>query len=81
MAAAAGIEAEFIASNIYELPDRYQGKFDIALITIGVLSWMPDLTQFFEIAAGLLRPQWCPSLLYLCLPQLLQPARRRCRPL
>ncbi len=56
LAAAAGIEAEFIASNIYELPDRYQEKFDIALVTIGVLSWMPDLVRFFEIAAGLLRP-------------------------
>lgn len=56
LAAAAGIEAEFVAANIYELPDGYQGGFDIALITIGVLSWMPDLKRFFKIAAGLLRP-------------------------
>ena len=56
LAAAAGIEAEFVVANIYELPEQYQGKFDIALITIGVLSWMPDLKRFFEIAAGLLRP-------------------------
>lgn len=56
LAAAAGIEAEFMVSNIYEPPDGYQGRFDIALITIGVLSWMPDLKTFFEIAAGFLRP-------------------------
>ncbi len=56
LAAAAGIEAEFVTSNIYELPDAHQGGFDIALITIGVLSWMPDLQRFFEVAASLLRP-------------------------
>ncbi len=56
LAAAAGIEAEFVASNIYELPDGYKGGFDIALITIGVLSWMPDLQRFLDIAAGLLKP-------------------------
>ena len=56
LAAAGGIEAEFIATNIYDLPDIYQGQFDVALITIGVLSWMPDLQRFFGIAAGLLKP-------------------------
>ena len=55
LAAAGAIEAEFVTANIYELPEQYQGGFDIALITIGVLSWMPDLKRFFEIAAGLLR--------------------------
>lgn len=56
LAVAADIKAEFVTSNIYELPDGNQGGFDIALITIGVLSWMPDLERFFEIASGLLRP-------------------------
>lgn len=56
LAAAAGINAEFVTANIYELPEHYQNSFDIALITIGVLSWMPDLKRFFEIAASLLRP-------------------------
>lgn len=56
LAAASGIEAEFVATDIYELSDAYKGAFDIALITIGVLSWMPDLPRFFDIAAGLLKP-------------------------
>lgn len=56
LAAVAGIEAEFVTSNIYELPDDYQSGFDIALITIGVLSWMPDIKRFFEITASLLKP-------------------------
>ena len=56
LAVAAGIDAEFMASNIYELPKEHKEDFDIALITIGVLSWMPDLSRFFQIVAGLLRP-------------------------
>ena len=56
LAAAGGIEAEFVATNIYDLPETYQGQFDIAFITIGVLSWMPDLPRFFDIVASLLKP-------------------------
>ncbi len=56
LAAAGGIEAEFVATNIYELSEAYRGAFDIALITIGVLSWMPDLQRFFRIAESLLKP-------------------------
>ena len=56
LAGAAGYDAEFMVTNIYDLPDIYGEEFDIALITIGVLSWMPDLKRFFKIAASLLRP-------------------------
>lgn len=30
--------------------------FDLAVITIGVLNWMPDLKLFFKVVAGLLAP-------------------------
>ncbi|WP_242514407.1 hypothetical protein [Rhodovulum sulfidophilum] len=30
------------------------GQFDVALITVGALGWMPDLPEFFRIASGLL---------------------------
>ncbi|WP_226648677.1 class I SAM-dependent methyltransferase [Microbulbifer variabilis] len=29
------------SSNIYELPDEYNVRFDFAVNTIGVLNWMP----------------------------------------
>ena len=44
----------FLRANIYDLPPDAPGSFDIALITIGVLGWMPDLAGFFQVVAGLL---------------------------
>ncbi|WP_299847911.1 bifunctional 2-polyprenyl-6-hydroxyphenol methylase/3-demethylubiquinol 3-O-methyltransferase UbiG [uncultured Roseovarius sp.] len=50
----AGSECQFLCSDIYDLPDDMPGDFELGLITIGVLNWMPDLVRFFEIVAGLL---------------------------
>lgn len=49
-----GSNAQFLRANIYDLPKSLP-KFDAALITIGVLNWMPDLPAFFTAVAGLLR--------------------------
>ena len=46
--------SEFICANIYNLPNDVPRGFDMALITIGVLSWMPDLSKFFKTIAELL---------------------------
>ncbi|MDF1750493.1 MAG: class I SAM-dependent methyltransferase [Alphaproteobacteria bacterium] len=47
---------EFLCADVYDLPSNLAQQFDIALITIGVLNWMPDLPRFFEVVAGLLAP-------------------------
>jgi len=47
---------EFLCSDIYDLPASIPADFDLAVITIGVLNWMPDIQRFFEIVAGLLAP-------------------------
>ena len=52
--AVAGTEARFLRADIYDLPPDTPRGFDIALVTIGVLGWMPDLPGFFRAAAGLL---------------------------
>ncbi len=44
----------FICADIYNLPPETPHGFDMAMITIGVLNWMPDLSKFFTIIAGLL---------------------------
>jgi len=49
-------QVELIQSDIYNLPGHLKGQFDIVLITIGVLSWMPELTPVFEIIRDLLKP-------------------------
>jgi SAM-dependent methyltransferase len=44
----------FVEANIYELPVDLEAGFDLALITIGVVNWMPDLARFFEVVSSLL---------------------------
>lgn len=47
---------EFVEADIHNLPTDLNGRFDVALITIGVLNWMPDMTLFFSHAARVLKP-------------------------
>ena len=49
-------QVQLIRSDVYDLPQDLKGSFDIVLITIGVLSWMPDLKQFFDVIKSLLKP-------------------------
>lgn len=56
LAAAAGQELAFVCGDIYDIDAAYDGAFDLVTITIGVLSWMPDLPRFFAVAARLLKP-------------------------
>jgi SAM-dependent methyltransferase len=51
-----GHNATFLEADIYALPPDTPRDFDLCLITIGVLNWMPDLPRFFQVVAGLLRP-------------------------
>jgi SAM-dependent methyltransferase len=47
---------EFIEADIHPLPQSLHGRFDVALVTIGVLNWMPDIGEFFRHAAQTLKP-------------------------
>ncbi|MFO2463541.1 class I SAM-dependent methyltransferase [Pseudomonas sp. 15FMM2] len=46
---------EFIETDIHQLPDLLYGRFDMALITIGVLNWMPDVAQAMACIANTLK--------------------------
>jgi SAM-dependent methyltransferase len=48
-------EPEFVEADIHSLPPELNGRFDVALITIGVLNWMPDLGVFFPCVSKTLR--------------------------
>ena len=48
--------ADFIETDIHHLPASLQNRFDVALITIGVLNWMPDIGEFFRHVASTLKP-------------------------
>ena len=47
---------EFIETDIHHLPERLHARFDIALVTIGVLGWMPDVALFMRQVATTLKP-------------------------
>jgi SAM-dependent methyltransferase len=55
LAHAAGLAPRLVEADIYDLPADL-GTFDLALITIGVLNWMPDLSRFFAVIAKLIHP-------------------------
>jgi len=50
-----GIDCEFLCGDIYKLPVESHLSYDIALITIGVFGWMPDLSDFFQAVQGLIK--------------------------
>lgn len=56
LAAACGIDARFLLSNVYELPGNLDGAFDIVFTSYGALNWLPDLSRWAEIAAHFVRP-------------------------
>lgn len=53
-----GIEANFICSNIYDLPNVLSAaqKFDIVFTSFGAISWLPDLQPWGKIIAHYLKP-------------------------
>lgn len=53
LAASAELSPRFLEADIYNLPED-TGAYDLVLITIGVLNWMPDLPRFFEVISSLM---------------------------
>jgi SAM-dependent methyltransferase len=50
------IPARFTCSDIYELPRRLKGSYDIVFTSYGVLCWLPDLPRWGRVVAHYLRP-------------------------
>jgi len=53
--AAAGINCEFVETDVYKIDSSFDASFDVVLITIGVFGWMPNLERFIAVASRLLR--------------------------
>lgn len=51
-----GVEAEFVCSNLYELPQNLEGAFDIVFTSYGVLCWLPDLDGWAKVINHFLAP-------------------------
>lgn len=54
-----GLNARFVYSNLYDLPDNEEllgERFDIVYTSMGVLGWLPDLEKWGKIIAHYLKP-------------------------
>jgi SAM-dependent methyltransferase len=56
IAARIGVEAEFVCSNVYDLPGLLEGEFDIVYTTYGVLTWLHDMEGWARIVSRYLKP-------------------------
>ena len=56
LAAELELDARFVESSVYDLPDHLQGDFDIVYTSRGILGWLPDLRRWAEVIARFLRP-------------------------
>jgi SAM-dependent methyltransferase len=46
-----GVDARFVASDIYKLPDVLDEEFDIVFTSGGVMTWLPDLKRWARVVA------------------------------
>ena len=52
---ALGLNATFIESNLYDVPKKVIGEFDIVFASYGVIGWLHDLKTWGEIIASKLK--------------------------
>ena len=48
-------DATFIVSDIYDLPTKLEGKFDIVFTTYGTIGWLPDLDKWAQVVNHFLK--------------------------
>jgi len=56
LAADCGLDAAFVCSDLYDLPQNLQGEFDIVYTSRGVLGWLPDIERWAGVVAHFLKP-------------------------
>ena len=49
------LEAKFVCSDIYDLPNVLTGKFDIVFTSYGVLCWLADIWRWAEVVTHFLK--------------------------
>jgi SAM-dependent methyltransferase len=58
LAAETGLDgrAEFVESDLYDLPDVLDERFDVVFTSYGVINWLPDVEGWAEVVAHFLEP-------------------------
>jgi SAM-dependent methyltransferase len=50
------LDARFVESNVYELPERLEGTFDVVYTSRGALNWLPDIVGWARVVATFVKP-------------------------
>lgn len=57
LAVEVGVEAEFVAADVYDAVGALDGRtFDVVYTGLGALVWLPDIVRWAEVCASLVRP-------------------------
>jgi SAM-dependent methyltransferase len=57
LAAATGADATFVHADVYAAADVLDaGSFDLVYVSMGALTWLPDIRRWAAVVAALLRP-------------------------
>jgi ubiquinone/menaquinone biosynthesis C-methylase UbiE len=56
LAAELNLDARFIESSVYDLPNVLDETFDIVFTSYGVLGWLPDMQRWAEVVARFVKP-------------------------
>ena len=51
-----GLDAQFICSNVYDLKEQLDQKFDIVFTSYGTIGWLPDIHKWADIVCHFLKP-------------------------
>ena len=51
-----GTDTEFIVSDVYDLPNVLDQKFDIVYTSYGTIGWLPDLEKWTKVISHFLKP-------------------------
>ena len=51
-----GTDTHFLVSDVYELPNILDRKFDIVYTSYGTIGWLPDLEKWAQVISHFLKP-------------------------
>lgn len=51
-----GLDAEFICTDVYSLPEIHTQQYDIVFTTYGTIGWLPDMNKWASVIATHLKP-------------------------
>lgn len=51
-----GLDAQFVHSDVYDLPNVLNGQFDYVFTTFGGIPWLPDLEKWAAVIGHFLKP-------------------------